>query len=96
MKLDKLKTDIERCGLTVDIRQLPFSDFKQIKKVPGLYSIWQKDICIYVGQGGGIEGIRQRFHHHHNKAYNDLFREDGKSNGTQDGLGWKDGRKQDW
>lgn len=67
--LETLKSDFERCGLTPAIHQCLFTDWKNIPKKNGLYSIWQDNLCIYVGQGGGKKGINGRFQTHHNKAY---------------------------
>jgi hypothetical protein len=96
MKLDILQSDFERCGFNPIIKTQTFSLFKSLPKVKGLYSIWQEDTCIYVGQGGGRGGIRARFDHHHNKAYAIFETNKGTRNGTQDGAGWKEGRSNDW
>ena len=96
MKLTKLEQDFQRCGISPDIYTLQFTDFKKLPKVRGLYSIWQGDRCVYVGQGGGLQGIRARFDHHHNKAYALFETSKGTRNGTQDGAGWKEGRATDW
>lgn len=96
MRLHRIESDIDRCGLGVSIQLLPFNQYKQLPRIKGLYSIWQGDRCIYVGQGGGNTGIRGRFDHHHNKAYGLFETRTGKRNSTQDGQGWRNGRESDW
>ena len=64
MKLDSLNTDFARCGITPSIQTHAFTGWKDLPKSKGLYSIWQGKVCVYVGQGGGKTGIRDRFHHH--------------------------------
>jgi hypothetical protein len=71
------------------IQHMPFTEFKRLPKRRGLYSIWQGTTCIYVGQGGGLGGIRDRFNHHHNKAHAIFETSKGTRNGTQDGAGWR-------
>jgi hypothetical protein len=82
MKLTELALDFKRCGITPTILTQPFTGWKDLPKGKGLYSIWQDDVCIYVGQGGGKTGIRDRFHHHHNKAHGI------EQAGTSHGKGW--------
>ena len=82
MKLDLLRQDFDRCGIQPEIRTEAFEGWKALPAIKGLYSIWHDDQCIYVGQGGGRTGIRDRFHHHHNKAYGIL------QAGTSHGKGW--------
>lgn len=82
MKLDALASDFARCGIAPTIQTHAFTGWKTLPKSKGLYSIWQGDLCIYVGQGGGKTGIRDRFHHHHNKAHGIL------QSGTSHGKGW--------
>lgn len=82
MKLLALATDFARCGIQPTIVLHAFTGWKDLPKARGLYSIWQGDTCIYVGQGGGKTGIRDRFHHHHNKAHGIL------QAGTSHGKGW--------
>ena len=91
MKLDKLQSDFVRCRIDPTILTCPFVDWKTLPKNKGLYSIWQGDVCIYVGQGGGKTGIRDRFHHHHNKAHGI------EQAGTSHGKGWQANRiNEDW
>jgi len=90
MKLQKLKSDFDRCGIEPAIYSVSFLEHKTTPKIQGLYSIWQGDDCIYVGQGGGKGGIRKRFKHHYDKAYA-LF-----ETGTTDTIGWREGRETDW
>ena len=82
MKLLALHSDFKRCGIAPTIQEHEFTGWKALPKTKGLYSIWQGDLCIYVGQGGGKTGIRDRFHHHHNKAHGIL------QSGTSHGKGW--------
>jgi hypothetical protein len=82
MKLTALAADFQRCGINPTIVEHLFTGWKALPKTKGLYSIWQGDLCIYVGQGGGRTGIRDRFHHHHNKAHGIL------QAGTSHGKGW--------
>ena len=88
-KLSALSQDLARCGIDPEIYSRPFAEWKELPKDRGLYSIWQDDICIYVGQGGGGTGIRHRFHHHHNKAYGI------QQSGTSHGKGWVESRQTD-
>lgn len=90
MKLAKLKSDFIRCGIDPTVHITSFLEHKTTPKIQGLYSIWQGDDCIYVGQGGGRGGIRKRFKHHYDKAYA-LF-----ETGTTDTVGWREGRETDW
>lgn len=90
MKLDQLKSDFDRCGISPVIHTTSFLEHKKTPKIQGLYSIWQGDKCVYVGQGGGTGGIRKRFKHHYDKAYA-LF-----ETGTTDTVGWREGRETDW
>lgn len=96
MKLDILNSDFQRCRFTPVIKSLTFAAYKSLPKTKGLYSIWQDNVCVYVGQGGGRGGIRARFDHHHNKAYAIFETSKGTRNGTQDGAGWKEGRNNSW
>lgn len=88
MKLLALKQDFDRCGILPEIRRVPFNQWRQLPSACGLYSIWQGDLCIYVGQGGGRTGIRGRFHHHWNKAFAI------EQAGTSHGRGWVANRQQ--
>lgn len=91
MKLRALQSDFDRCGINPEIIVHEFTGWKSLPKSHGLYSIWQGDLCIYVGQGGGKTGIRDRFHHHHNKAYGIV------QAGTSHGKGWQANRvREDW
>jgi len=91
MKLLALQPDFKRCGINPTIVRHPFTGWKDLPKDKGLYSIWQEDLCIYVGQGGGKTGIRDRFHHHHNKAHSIEMA------GTSHGKGWVANRlREDW
>jgi hypothetical protein len=57
----------------------------------GVYSIWQGERCIYVGDGGQESGIRGRIVPHHiNKAHGRF------GNATKDTAGWREGRSQPW
>ena len=69
MRLQRLAPDFARCGINPEIVQQPFTGWRDLPRTPGLYSIWQENLCIYVGQGGGRTGIRDRFSHHYNKAH---------------------------
>ena len=91
MKLNTLTADFARCGIYPAIVEHQFTGWKDLPKSKGLYSIWQGDTCIYVGQGGGKTGIRDRFHHHHNKAHGI------EQSGTSHGKGWVANRlREDW
>ena len=91
MKLDSLNTDFARCGITPSIQTYAFTAWKDLPKSKGLYSIWQGKVCVYVGQGGGKTGIRDRFHHHYNKAHGI------QQSGTSHGKGWVANRlNEDW
>jgi hypothetical protein len=94
MKLELLATYLQAFGIEMpEIHVESFRDFKALPRSRGLYSIWQDDVCIYVGQGGGMQGIRGRFEHHHNKAYAIFETSRGTRNGTQDGAGWRHHRE---
>lgn len=91
MNLDRLKSDFARCGIDPILLSCAFADWKSLPKDRGLYSIWQGNRCVYVGQGGGKTGIKDRFHHHHNKAYGI------EQAGTSHGKGWQANRiTEDW
>lgn len=91
MKLDRLQWAFQRCGIQPEIIEHEFRGFKTLPKTHGVYSIWQGDVCIYVGQAGGKDGFRGRFEHHHNKAYS-INRP-----GTSHGKGWQANRlREDW
>lgn len=96
-KLDAMKPVFELFGFgDISIETKPFSDYNNIPKIHGLYSVWQGDLCIYVGQAGGNNGMKDRFKHHHNKAYAIFETSSGKMNSTRDVAGWALGREQDW
>ena len=82
MRLRKLHADIQRCGIQPDIMKEEFANWKDLPREKGCYSIWQGEICIYVGKAGGKEGFRGRFVHHDVKA----FAKDKK--GTTHTTGW--------
>ncbi len=86
MKLLALQQDLERCGITALLVSQPFTGWKDLPKQHGLYSIWQGDQCIYVGQAGGKEGFKGRFMHHWNKAWGIEY------SSTSHGKGWVAGR----
>ena len=90
MKLEVMLADFQRCQLKPAINCILFKDWKTLPKSKGLYSIWQADRCIYVGQGGGKTGIRDRFSHHWNKAYSI------QKSGTSHGAGWREARELSW
>lgn len=91
MKLDQLQPDFARCGIQPEIIRQPFTGWRDLPKSKGLYSIWQGDLCIYVGQGGGKTGIRDRFQHHYNKAHAL------EQSGTSHSKGWVANRiREDW
>ena len=69
MKLDVLLEDFKRCNIQPDISRLPFANWRSLPREGGCYSIWQGDVCIYVGKAGGGQGIRGRFTHHEAKAF---------------------------
>jgi hypothetical protein len=96
MKLDILQSDFARCAINPTIHSIPFSQWKTLPKTPGLYSIWQGDVSVYVGQAGGKSGIGSRFLHHWNKAFGIFETQSGKRNSTQDGSGWRSGRSEAW
>lgn len=89
MQLHALQQDLERCGITALIIRRPFAEWKSLPKQHGLYSIWQGDRCVYVGQAGGKEGFKGRFMHHWNKAYGIEY------SSTSHGKGWVAGRVED-
>lgn len=91
MKLKKLQWAFDRCGIDPKIIAHSFTGFKDLPKTHGVYSIWQGDICVYVGQAGGKDGFRGRFEHHHNKAHGI------EKPGTSHGKGWVSNRlNEDW
>lgn len=91
MKLTALTQDFQRCGINPTVVTQAFMDHRSLPKRPGLYSIWQGDVCIYVGQGGGLKGIRGRVYPpHHNKAFGTNLHQ------TRDCVGWANGRTQEW
>lgn len=82
MKLKRIKWAFDSCNINPDIIVHQFIVWKSLPKSHGVYSIWQDDICIYVGQAGGIDGFRGRFRHHYNKAHSI------EQSGTSHGKGW--------
>ena len=91
MKLLKLVGDFKRCGINPKIETHLFADWKTMPKHNGLYSIWQDETCVYVGQAGGGEGFRGRLLHHYNKAYAI------EHSGTSHSKGWQANRlNEDW
>ena len=91
MKLQALQWAFDRCGIQPNIVRHAFTGWKDLPKAHGVYSIWQGDICVYVGQAGGKEGFKGRFHHHHNKAHGI------QQPGTSHGKGWVANRlNEDW
>jgi hypothetical protein len=89
-KLDKISVYLRVFEIVMpEVHVAAFQDFKKLPKQRGLYSIWQGDQCVYVGQGGGMGGIRDRFNHHYNKAHAIFETSKGTRNGTQDGAGWR-------
>lgn len=97
MKLSALSNDFKRCNIAPTINKIPFTEVKTLPRGNGLYSIWQDDVCIYVGQGSGGQGIRGRFIPHHiNKANDSCISESGRKI-SGDPIGWQEGRKlQGW
>jgi hypothetical protein len=94
MKLTKLKPYLDMFGIDMPvINTEQFLNYKQLPKGRGLYSIWQGEVCIYVGQGGGGGGIRARFEHHYNKAHAIYETKKGTRNGTSHGAGWVHARE---
>ena len=87
--LEKIKSDFDRCGINPIIKKVDFTDYKKVDKINGLYAIWQGDVCVYVGQGSGNDGVRARVKHHHNKAYGIFESSTGKKNGTKDCTAWQ-------
>lgn len=94
--LNKMKTS-ELSGVKVivefpsDFETLPFTEYKSVPRKPGLYIIWQGDICIYVGKS--VTNMRSRFApHHYLKAYG---RTD-ESASTTDPVGWRKARENSW
>ena len=85
-KLQALQQDLERCGIQPNIVQVSFNDWKTLPRQHGVYSIWQGDQCIYVGQAGGKEGFKGRFMHHWNKAWGIEY------SSTSHGKAWVAGR----
>lgn len=96
MKLDLLQPDFDRCGIQPELHSCAFTDWRRIPKIVGLYSIWQEDRAIYVGQGGGLRGIYSRFEPHWHKAMGVFETKNGRSNGAVDCSGWRQGREQTW
>ena len=91
MKLTRLNWAFERCGISPEILTADFSNWESLPKKHGVYTIWQGDVCIYVGQAGGRQGFRGRFFHHHNKAYAIEY------SSTSHGAGWVANRsREDW
>jgi len=86
MKLDALYRDFQRCGIDPMIYTGSFASWQALPRDKGCYSIWQDDICIYVGQAGGQQGFKGRFLHHWNKAYGIEY------SSTSHGKGWVAGR----
>lgn len=74
-----------------NFKTLSFADYKDMPRKPGIYVIWQGDICIYVGISKS--NMRARFApHHYLKAYG---RTD-ESAGTSDPVGWRRARENSW
>ncbi len=93
MNLKKLNALFDFFGEKLpEVNSLPFSEHRKLPKKMGLYAIFQGEQCIYVGKGK----IPDRFKHHHNKAYEIWETSIGTRNGTQDPLGWKELRAQEW
>lgn len=92
----KLNFDMSRCGIFPEIKAIDFVDFKKMKKFNGLYAIWQGDTCIYVGQGAGKGGVKERIMHHFNKAHGIFESSTGKKNSTKDCDAWKHYRNESW
>lgn len=87
----KIACYLKRCGITPGFKTVNFADVKKLPRVHGIYSIWQDDRCIYVGQGAGKTGIRGRCDPHHVKKAKGTI-----TGSTKDTNGWSDGRNQSW
>ena len=91
IRFHRILSDFHRCKyFDPDIRTFAFGQGRQLPRDAGIYAIWQGDRCIYVGNGGGRDGIRGRYFRHNNKAYYD------ENGGPDDVAGWADGRRQSW
>ena len=96
-KLDALKPVFDLFRFTdITIQTASFDEYAAMPKIHGLYSIWQGDTCVYVGQAGGKSGMKDRFKHHYNKAHAIFESKTGKKNSTSDTTGWALGREQAW
>ena len=81
-RLNIIRDDLKRCKIEREICIEDFSNWKSLPKQKGCYSIWQGDLCIYVGKAGGKGGFPDRFVHHDAKAF-------GKNrSGTRHTEGW--------
>ena len=69
MRLNIIRDDLNRCKIEPEICIEHFSNWKSLPKQKGCYSIWQGDVCIYVGKAGGKGGFPDRFVHHDAKAF---------------------------
>ena len=82
MRLNIIKDDLKRCKIEPEICIEHFSNWKSFPKQKGCYSIWQGNVCIYVGKAGGKGGLPDRFVHHDAKAF------DKNRSGTRHTTGW--------
>ena len=69
MRLNIIRDDLKRCKIEPEICIEDFSNWKSLPKQKGCYSIWQGDICIYVGKARGKGSFPDRFVHHDAKAF---------------------------
>ena len=90
MKMTAIQQDFDRCGISPEIVQLDFSACLTLPREVGVYCIWQADRCVYVGQGGGMTGIRGRFRRHYEKAHRIVTEHHPHPQA------WIDGQNQDW
>ena len=60
MRLNIIRDDLKRCEIKSEICIEQFTAWKSLPKQKGCYSIWQGDVCIYVGKAGGKGGFPDR------------------------------------
>lgn len=93
--VEQFKNQLAQLSVAVlDSATVLFEDYRTAPKWPGVYVIQDTvtDSVIYVGQGSGPTGMRDRFRHHRNKALGEFVSATGKSNGTKDVAAWRAAR----
>ena len=91
MKLDSLNTDFALPDTVESFRLRQVLPCCERISLDGRSDATTSKVCVYVGQGGGKTGIRDRFHHHYNKAHGI------QQSGTSHGKGWVANRlNEDW